>query len=75
MAPRAGALGPHTPLLAEEAQRLTFAAGEELPAALERHLRDLHEADVILRLQARLPTVPALLLGTSWLPCLCTLRL
>jgi hypothetical protein len=55
LAPHAGTSGPHTPLLAEEAQRLTFAASDALPAALEAHLRSLHEADVILRLQARAP--------------------
>ena len=53
-----GALGPHTPPLLEEARALTYAAGEELPAALERHLRDVYEANVVLRLQAHLPPEP-----------------
>ena len=31
---------------------LTYAAGEDLPSALEHHLRDTYEATVVLRLQA-----------------------
>ena len=47
----AGSLGPATPPLAEEGAALTWHADGSLPQALERHLRDLYEADVIARLQ------------------------